>query len=102
MGWWLSIAADEIGNKDIVGLSDGYRRARRAGCAEGDIAIKLTTITARASLRSDAIMVVRTIRIRSLALSAQANHGYHMRMSGFTATSGSTTKVAKLAPTIWV
>ncbi len=35
-------------------------------------------------------------------LSAQANHGHHTRMSGFTATSGSTTKVAKLAPTIWV
>ncbi len=43
-----------------------------------------------------------TLSFRDLALSAQANHGHHMRMSGFTATSGSTTKVAKLAPTIWV
>ncbi len=98
----MIIGADENDNKDIVGLSDGYRRARRAGCAEGDIAIKQNAMTARASLRSNAFMAVRTIRISSIALSAQANHGHHMRMSGFTATSGSTTKVAKLAPTIWV
>ncbi len=43
-----------------------------------------------------------TLSFRDIALSAQANHGHHMSMSGFTATSRSTTKVAKLAPTIWV
>ncbi len=43
-----------------------------------------------------------TLSFRDIALSAQANHGDHRRMSGFTATSRSTTKVAKLAPTIWV
>jgi len=33
MGWWLSIATDEIGNKDIVGLSAGYReRAQSWPC----------------------------------------------------------------------
>ena len=43
-----------------------------------------------------------TLSFRDRALSAQANHGHHMRMSALTATSRSTTKVAKLAPTIWV
>ncbi len=43
-----------------------------------------------------------TLSFRDMALSAQANHGHHMRMSALTATSRSTTKVAKLAPTIWV
>ncbi len=43
-----------------------------------------------------------TLSFRDIALSAQANHGHHMRMSALTATSGSTSKVAKLAPTIWV
>jgi transposase-like protein len=43
-----------------------------------------------------------TLSFRDIALSAQANHGHHMRMSALTATSRSTTKVAKLAPTIWV
>ncbi len=95
----MIIGADENGNKDIVGLSDGYRRARRAGCAEGDIAIKQTTMTARASLRSNAVMQVRTIRISSIALSAPAAHDHHKRMSALTDTLGSTSSVAVKAPT---
>ncbi len=42
-----------------------------------------------------------TLSFRDIALSAQANHGHPMRMSRFTATSRSTTKVAKLAPANW-
>ncbi len=43
-----------------------------------------------------------TLSFRDIALSAQAKLGHHMSISRFTATSRSTTKVAKLAPTIWV
>ncbi len=43
-----------------------------------------------------------TLSFRDIALSAQVNHGHHMRMSALTAMSGSTSSVAVKAPTVCV